>query len=126
MAPPALGRPHRDLEVVLAEQALEAVVDFREAALHHGEVVFLDHDALAQLLKAADGEGDEARGGRVAERFFPLFFGVEAVGAEEGDGVFGELVVEVGVEGGGWGEGIPFLSDEADLFGDGFLAWLEG
>jgi len=76
---------------------------------------FLHDDALAELVEAFDDKGDCAGIGALAEGFFPFFFVVGGVGAEEGGGVGRVGVVEVGVEGGVGGVGVPFGEDEFDL-----------
>lgn len=99
----------------------ESVVYLRETPVENAKMLFLHDDALAELLEAFDDEGDCTGVGPLTEGFFPFFLVVGGVRAEEGDGVRGVGVVEVGVEGGVGVGGVPFGEDELDLIGYGPL-----
>lgn len=121
MFPPTLCCPRCDIHLMLIQEIGESVIYLKEAPMENAEMLVLHDDALAELLEAFDDEGDCTGVGALAEGFFPFFLVVGWVGTEEGGGVRGISVVEVGVEGGVGGVGVPFGEDEFDLVGYGLL-----
>ena len=122
MLPSTSVRTGRDVEVVAAQEVGQAVVDFGEAPVEDAEVFFLVDDSVAELLEASDEDRNGARVWAFAKRFFPFVFVFAGVGAVESGAVFVDGVVEVGLEGFGLREWIPFLINELNLLGDGSLA----
>lgn len=75
----------------------------------------LSHSAFTKLEEAAHDDGYGAWGGLILQSGFPCGWVVARTGAVEGGELGRDGVVEVGLEEGCWGLGVPFLESGFEL-----------
>ena len=107
---------------MLRQKRCQAGVDLVETPMQDAQAFFLNEDALPKLVKAAKLEGDSSGIGTLAKGGFPLLFIVIRARSEKWCGIWGNGVVEIGLEPDTVSRvGFPFAEDKVDLLRHGFV-----